>query len=101
LGDRIGDLNATYRINRNLSVTAFHRQDQTLGSVRSTNQNIDFTPSVDGVGLEARVQFNTWEQLSHKVQNFFRKLVGKEKINFEEQEKEESKQQENITEQKN
>ncbi|MBN2731944.1 MAG: AsmA family protein [Balneolaceae bacterium] len=104
-GDRIGDLNATYRINRNLSITAFHRQDQTLSSFTGPNRNTELTPTVDGVGLEAQVQFNTWQQLSHKVQNFFRRLVGKEEIDFEAREEENkteaTNEEENITEQKN
>lgn len=102
-GDRIGDLKATYRINSNLSITAFHRQDQVLSDLTATTSSVDFTPSVDGVGLEAGVQFNTWQQLSHKVQNFFRRLVGKEEIDLQKQtaSEEESSEQKNITEQKN
>lgn len=81
--DRIGDLNATYRINPNLSITAFHRQDQTLSSLTGPNQSAEFSPTVDGLGIEARVQYNTWQQLLHKIQNFFRRIVGKKEINFE------------------
>ncbi|WP_142714504.1 translocation/assembly module TamB domain-containing protein [Fodinibius sediminis] len=67
LGDRIGDLNATYRISRRLSLTAFHRQNQILSNFGVQSQAGDITPSVDGVGLETQFQFNTWQELWHKV----------------------------------
>lgn len=75
-GEKIGDLNATYRINRSLSVTAFHRQDQTLGNVTQGSRTGDVTPSVDGVGLEAQVKFNTWQELKRKITNTFNKIFG-------------------------
>lgn len=75
LEDRLGDLNATYRINRRLSLTAFHRQDQTLSNVTGP-QTGNVTPSVDGVGLEAEMQFNTWQDLKHRIANTFRRLFG-------------------------
>jgi hypothetical protein len=75
-GDRIGDLNATYQINEGLSVTAFHRQDQTLGNFSNRNPNDDITPSVDGIGIEAKVQFNTWQDLTNRIKNTFRRLLG-------------------------
>ncbi len=75
-GERIGDLNATYRINRGLSVTAFHRQDQSLGNVTSSTRAGDVTPSVDGIGLEAQLQFNTWRELQGKISNTFNKILG-------------------------
>jgi hypothetical protein len=100
-GERIGDLNATYRINNNLSLTAFHRQDQTFSTLglSPANRNIDFRPSVNGVGVEAQVRFNTWQQLSHKVQNFFRRLVGKDEVDYEQQEREDER--EKLSEQTN
>uniref|UniRef100_UPI003566829B translocation/assembly module TamB domain-containing protein n=1 Tax=Fodinibius sp. TaxID=1872440 RepID=UPI003566829B len=67
LGDRIGDLNATYRISRRLSLTAFHRQNQILSNFGSQSQAGDVTPSVDGVGLETQFQFNTWQELWNKI----------------------------------
>lgn len=70
LEDRIGDLNATYRIRRGLSLTAFHRQDQVLNNYTSS-QASDVTPSVDGVGLEANLQFNTWSELWGKISRLF------------------------------
>lgn len=72
VGDRIGDLNATYRIQRGLSLTAFHRQDQILGSLgASGTQAGDVTPSVDGIGIETQVQFNSWKGLLNKISNIF------------------------------
>ncbi|MCW9711543.1 translocation/assembly module TamB [Aliifodinibius salicampi] len=67
LGDRIGDLNATYRINRRLSLTAFHRQNQILSNFGAQSQAGDVTPSVDGIGLEAMFQFNTWQELFDRI----------------------------------
>lgn len=67
LGDRIGDLNATYRISRRLSLTAFHRQNQILSNFGAQSQAGDVTPSVDGVGLETQFQFNRWQELWHKI----------------------------------
>ncbi len=101
-GERIGDLNATYRINPNLSLTAFHRQDQTLRTTAGNNASgSDITQPVDGLGLEAQVQFNTWQQFSHKVQNFFRRLVGNDEIDFEKQAQTAVSEEENITENQN
>ncbi len=76
LGDRIGDLNATYRINEGLSVTAFHRQDQTMGNLSNGSRAGDVTPTVDGIGLEAKVQFNTWKDLGKKIRSTFMSIFG-------------------------
>jgi len=82
LGDRIGDLNATYRIRRGLSLTAFHRQDQVLNSLQTPGtQTGDVAPTVDGIGLEARLQFNTWKELLNNVNKAFKKLFGGEDDN--------------------
>lgn len=75
-GEKIGDLNATYRINRGLSVTAFHRQDQTISNVSRGSGTGDVTPSVDGIGLEAKVEFNTWQELKNRIKRTFNKLLG-------------------------
>lgn len=70
--DRLGDLNATYRINRGLSLNAFHRQDQVLNSFgTSASRANDITPSVDGIGLETNVQYNSWNNLFDKIKNIF------------------------------
>lgn len=75
-GEKIGDLNATYRINKGLSLTAFHRQDQTMSNVSRNSGTGDVTPSVDGIGLEAQVQFNTWQELKRKITHTFNKIFG-------------------------
>jgi hypothetical protein len=84
--NRVGNLSATYNINNNLSAMAFHRRDLLLGSIAPTSQSTDINPNispeVNGVGLNAHVKFNTWQQLVHKVQNFFRRLFGKKEIDF-------------------
>jgi len=77
IGDRIGDLNATYRIRRGLSITAFHRQDQILSNYGSSGaQAGDVTPNVDGLGLEAQVQYNTWRELLDRVKRTFNSIFG-------------------------
>ena len=69
-GDRIGDLNATYRIRKGLSLTAFHRQDQALSNVQGPQAG-DVTPYVDGLGIESQVQFNTWRELINRIKGIF------------------------------
>lgn len=70
----IGDLGATYRINRAFSVTAFHRQDPTL----SYTSGIETSQSqeMNGIGFEAQVQFNTWQNLRTRISTAFRSLLG-------------------------
>ena len=70
----IGDLGATYRINRTFSLTAFHRQDPTLSYTSSVETRQ--TQEMNGVGLEAQVQFNTWQQFKRRISNAFRGLFG-------------------------
>jgi hypothetical protein len=53
----IGDIGATYRINQTFSVTAFHRQDPTLAYTSGVESRQ--TQEMNGVGVEAQVQFNT------------------------------------------
>lgn len=86
LTERIGDLNATYRINRGLSVTAFHRQDQTLSNVTPSPQAGDVSATVDGIGLEAQVEFNTWKDLTRKIKRTFRRIFGAGKKEEEQEE---------------
>jgi hypothetical protein len=75
--DRLGDLNATYRIRRGLSLTAFHRQNQILNNFAQTgSQTGEVTPSVDGLGLEAELQFNTWQSLFGKITGTFNSIFG-------------------------
>ncbi|MDZ7692903.1 MAG: hypothetical protein U5K69_17560 [Balneolaceae bacterium] len=73
LSERIGDLNATYRINRSLSVMAFHRQDQTLGNVTVTPGS---GSTVDGIGLEAQVKFNTWKEFIARIKDAILGIFG-------------------------
>ena len=95
-GEQIGDLNATYRIRRGLSLTVFHRQDQYLFGSTGASQTGDVTPTVDGIGLETRVQFNTWEEFFDQVGNIFSKNSKKQ----DEEEKGLAKKQKAINEQK-
>lgn len=60
----IGDLGATFRINNTLSVTAFHRQDPTLSTVTSAQAQTEY---LNGAGVEAQVQFNTWKDLKRRI----------------------------------
>jgi len=83
----IGDLGATYRINRIFSITAFHRQDPTLATRSETDSRQ--TQEMNGVGLEAQFQFNTWQSLRNRVSNSFRKLFGL-KVDESEQEEPET-----------
>lgn len=70
----IGDLGATYRINRIFSITAFHRQDPTLSNRAETDARQ--TQEMNGMGVEAQFQFNTWQSLRNRISNSFRNLFG-------------------------
>ena len=70
----IGDIGATYRINRTFSVTAFHRQDPTLAYTSGVESRQ--SQEMNGVGVEAQVQFNTWQNLRSRIAGAFRKLFG-------------------------
>jgi len=70
----IGDLGATYRINQIFSLTAFHRQDITL-STRSETETRQ-TQEMNGMGIEAQFQFNTWQNLKNRIVSSVRKLFG-------------------------
>ncbi|HCI72877.1 MAG TPA: hypothetical protein DHV30_20690, partial [Balneola sp.] len=72
----IGDLGATYKINRTFSVTAFHRQDPTFSNL-SNGQETQQGQDINGVGVEAEVSFNTWQDFFKKIGSPFRKLFGK------------------------
>ncbi|MEX2455874.1 MAG: AsmA family protein [Balneolaceae bacterium] len=72
----IGDLGATYRINRIFSVTAFHRQDFSTTGRSSEDELRGQTQEMNGVGVEAEFQFNTWQNLRARISNSFRKLFG-------------------------
>jgi translocation and assembly module TamB len=70
----IGDLGATYRINRTFSLTAFHRQDPTL--TYTSGVETRQAQEMNGIGLEAQVQFNSWQNLGARISNAFRSLLG-------------------------
>ncbi len=72
----IGDLGATYKINRTFSVTAFHRQDPTFSNL-SNGQETQQGQDINGVGVEAEVSFNTWQDFFRRLGRPFRKLFGK------------------------
>ncbi len=72
----IGDIGATYRINNTLSVTAFHRQDPTFSNL-SGGEDSPQAQDINGVGFEAEVSFNSWQEFFRRVTSPFRKLFGK------------------------
>ena len=72
----IGDLGATYRINQTLSVTAFHRQDPTFSTINGVEESSQ-AQDINGVGLEAEMSFNSWNEFFRKLTNPFRRLFGK------------------------
>jgi hypothetical protein len=86
----IGDLGATYQINRTFAVTAFHRQDLTFGTLSSTEQSQQ-SQDINGVGVEAQVSFNTWEEFFDRLLSPFRKLFGVETKEEEQEELTENK----------
>ncbi|KPQ00626.1 MAG: hypothetical protein HLUCCA01_01780 [Bacteroidetes bacterium HLUCCA01] len=69
----LGDLGVTYRISRNLSVEVFHRRDPTLRSIVGNQTQAE---SINGVGLEAQVQFNTWKELRQRWWGQIRRFFG-------------------------
>lgn len=58
----IGDVGAKYHINNALSVELFHRKDPI--PIVGTRDHLE---SVNGVSLEAQMQFNTWKQFKQKI----------------------------------
>lgn len=70
----LGDLGATFRINRAFSIELFHRRDPTLQAIlgaQATEQS-----NITGAGLEAQVQFNTWRELRQRVWGSIRRLFS-------------------------
>lgn len=75
--NNIGDVGATYRINRVFSLEIFHRQDPTqsnFGNVNNTNQQ-----SINGIGLEAQVAFNSWNELQERISKSLKNILSKKK----------------------
>lgn len=74
----LGDLGATFRINRALSIELFHRRDPTLQAILGTQATEQ--SNITGAGIEAQVQFNTWRELRQRmwvsIRRFF--TIGKE-----------------------
>lgn len=70
----IGDLGATYRINRIFSVTAFHRQDPTLTVTRGTTTGQ--SQEMNGIGVEAQFQYNTWQEIARRFSKPFRQVFA-------------------------
>ncbi len=69
----IGDLGATYRINRALSIEIFHRRDPTL---RAIVGNTVAAETINGVGLEAQFQFNTWREFGQRIWGSVRRFFA-------------------------
>jgi hypothetical protein len=69
----LGDFGVTYSINRNLSLEVFHRRDPTLRSIVGNQSQAE---SINGIGLEAQIQFNTWSDLRIRVVRQIRSLLG-------------------------
>lgn len=69
-GAQLGDLGATLRINRALSLEIFHRRDPTLRALASE------TETINGIGLEAQYQFNTWDELGQRMWASIRRMFG-------------------------
>lgn len=78
----IGDFDVTYRINQYFSLEAFHRRESLLPSAVSVGQTQ--TDESYGMGVEARVQFDTWRQLGRRVTSPFRALFSSESSKEEE-----------------
>lgn len=71
----IGDLGATYKINKTFSVTAFHRQDPTFSSLSQSGESRQ-GQDINGLGVEAKVAFNSWQEFLHRLGSPFRKMFG-------------------------
>ncbi len=71
----LGDLGATFRINRAFSIEIFHRRDPTLQAALGNQANIQ-SNNITGMGLEAQVQFNTWRELRHRVWGSIRRFFS-------------------------
>lgn len=72
-GAQLGDLGATFRINRALSIEIFHRRDPTL---RTLTGGTTDSETINGIGLEAQYQFNTWGELGQRIWASIRRFFG-------------------------
>lgn len=71
-GAQLGDVRATFRINRALSLELFHRRDPTLRFISGGSN----TETINGIGLEAQYQFNTWKEFGQRVWASVRRFFG-------------------------
>src|SRR5699024_10820772 len=76
--ERLGNLSLVYRVTPHLSIRAFHRQVPTLGTFSAT-QVTGNQPSVEGIGLEAQIRYNTWQRLWRKIKDLFGLVEEKDK----------------------
>lgn len=90
----IGDFDVTYRINQYLSLEAFHRRESLLPTAVSVGQTQ--TDESYGVGMEARVQFNTWRELGNRIVGVFRPLFTSGGKKEEQEGETEEEQEENA-----
>ncbi|MGM0506213.1 MAG: translocation/assembly module TamB domain-containing protein, partial [Bacteroidota bacterium] len=72
----IGDLGATWVINSTFALTAFHRQDPSMAGTGAADTRQ--VQEMNGVGVEARVQYNTWEELGRRIRLTWDRLWGRE-----------------------
>lgn len=72
----LGDFGITYRINKALSLEVFHRRDPTLRSIVGNQSQAE---SINGVGLEAQVQFNSWREFKIRILSQIRRIFGSSK----------------------
>ncbi|MFA5669275.1 MAG: hypothetical protein WC967_08525 [Balneolaceae bacterium] len=71
----IGDLGATYRINRVFSVSAFHRQDPTFSGIEQ-GQQTQQAQDINGLGIEAVYGFDSWNDFFRKLAIPFKRIFG-------------------------
>lgn len=69
----IGDLGASYKISRALSVEVFYRQDPSLGSFSAVQ---DQAQNVSGVGLQYQIEFTSWLKLPRIFWDNIREFFG-------------------------
>lgn len=69
----LGDFGITYRINRSLSVEIFHRRDPTLRAIVGNQSQAE---SINGIGLEAQYQFNSWKEFRTRFLAQMRRIFG-------------------------
>jgi hypothetical protein len=70
----LGDLGATFRINRAFSIELFHRRDPTLQAILGTQATEQ--SNITGAGFEAQVQFNTWRELRQRMWGSIRRFFS-------------------------